>query len=301
VAPSHFAEHLEVLQTYGHPIRLQQLVQAQRERNIPDRAVVITFDDGYADNLHNAKPLLERYDIPATLFLTTGYIGCEREFWWDELERLLLQPGTLPETLHLRINGSLYRWEVGEATSYSEDDYQRYRDWRAWEGEPGSRLALYHALWQLLLPLPHSVRQKALDEMTVWTGAEPVARSTYRPLSSDEVGALNQGSLIEVGAHTVTHSFLSAHSATLQWDDIQQSKTHLEDIVGYPVTSFAYPFGDYTAQTIALTRKAGFACACSTIANIVWRQSDCFQLPRCEVQNWNGEEFARQLRRWFHD
>src|SRR5438874_1513544 len=83
VMPGHFAEHLEVLQKYGHPIRLQQLAQAHRKGNIPDRSLVITFDDGYADNLHNAKPLLERYDIPATVFLTTGLIGCDHEFWWD--------------------------------------------------------------------------------------------------------------------------------------------------------------------------------------------------------------------------
>jgi peptidoglycan/xylan/chitin deacetylase (PgdA/CDA1 family) len=81
--------------------------------------VVITFDDGYADNLHNAKPLLERYDIPATVFVTTGHIGHEREFWGDELDRLLLQPSTLPELLGLSINGSPYQWELGEVAHYT--------------------------------------------------------------------------------------------------------------------------------------------------------------------------------------
>src|SRR5215212_5224770 len=115
VTPEHFAEHLEVLRQYAHPIRLQHLPQALSDGNIPNRSVVVTFDDGYADNLHSAKPLLKRYDIPATFFLTTGYVGKEREFWWHELERLLLQPGTLPGRLRLKIDGNIYRWELGEA------------------------------------------------------------------------------------------------------------------------------------------------------------------------------------------
>ncbi len=67
VTPDHFAEHLEVLRKYTHPMRLQQLAQGLYRRQRAGRPVAITFDDGYADNLQNAKPLLERYDIPATV------------------------------------------------------------------------------------------------------------------------------------------------------------------------------------------------------------------------------------------
>ena len=53
------------------------------------RSVVITFDDGYRDNLLVAKPILEEHGLPATVFVTTGYVGSNRDFWWDELESLL--------------------------------------------------------------------------------------------------------------------------------------------------------------------------------------------------------------------
>ena len=299
VSPRHFAEHLEVLQNLGRPMRLQELTQNLREGSIPHRAVAVTFDDGYANNLHNAKPLLERYDIPATIFLATGYIGSQREFWWDELDRLLLQPGRLPETLRLKVNGGTYRWELGEMAYYSEDNYRRDRNRKAWEGGPGSRYSLYYSLWQLLRPLREEERRITLDEILTWTGVEPVTRPTHRALLAEEVCMLGEGSLIEIGAHTVTHPFLSMHSANFQWDEIQRSKAHLGDLIGQPVMSFAYPHGDYTKGTVALVRKAGFTCACSTIADTVWRLTDEFELPRFEVHNWNGEEFARQLSRAF--
>ncbi|HET9531812.1 MAG TPA: polysaccharide deacetylase family protein, partial [Blastocatellia bacterium] len=88
VTPQHFAEHMEILRRHARPISLRELTGALREGSVPRRSVVVTFDDGYLDNLKNARPLLERYDIPATFFIATGYLGGEREFWWDELERM---------------------------------------------------------------------------------------------------------------------------------------------------------------------------------------------------------------------
>jgi peptidoglycan/xylan/chitin deacetylase (PgdA/CDA1 family) len=266
--------------------------------------VVVTFDDGYADNLHRAKPLLKRYDIPATFFLPTGYVGREREFWWDELDRLLLQPGTLPKTLHLSVNGSTYQWELGEAANYSEDDFQRNRHWRAWEDAPSSRHFLYNSLWELLRTLTKGERQTILDDLLAWAGTEPTVRPTHCSLSLEEVLALAQGELIEVGAHTVTHPALSALPALSQRDEILESKARLEEVLGSPVTSFAYPYGkqrDYTAETVSIIREAGFACACSNFTGVVGRSTDQFQLPRVHVQDWNGEEFAGRLSKWFDD
>jgi peptidoglycan/xylan/chitin deacetylase (PgdA/CDA1 family) len=80
-APQHFADHLEVLRKGNRPMSLHALCTALPDGKMPDRAVVVTFDDGYADNLHNAKALLERRDVPATVFVTTGYLGSPREFW----------------------------------------------------------------------------------------------------------------------------------------------------------------------------------------------------------------------------
>jgi peptidoglycan/xylan/chitin deacetylase (PgdA/CDA1 family) len=298
VTPEHFAEHLEALRKHFFPIPLQQLVQALQNGKIPRRSVVVTFDDGYADNLHNAKLLLERYDIPATVFVTTGYFGYPREFWWDELERVVLQPGMLPETLYLSINGSAHEWKLGAAVHYDEDACWRHRDWRAWEDAPTPRHSLYYSLWQLLRPLPEDERLKTLDELLTWANADPEGRPTHRTLSLEEVSILGQGELVDVGAHTVTHPMLSTLPAALQRDEIQQSKASLERILGHSVTSFAYPYGDFTVETVVKVRETGFACACSTLANVVERDTERFQLPRIPVQDWDGEEFAKHVSMW---
>lgn len=301
VTPQHFAQHLEVLQKYTHPISLQKLAQTHRDGNIPHKSVAITFDDGYADNLHHAKPLLERYGIPATIFISTGYIGKQREFWWDELERLLLQPGKLPEKLTLNISGNIHNWELGAAVDYSTEEYQRDRTCQAWKAKPDSRMSFYYSIWQILRPLPEVERQKVLDEILAWASAEPKPRSTHRSLFPEELYTLAEEELVEIGAHTVTHPFLSAQSIALQRDEIKQGKVDLEAMINRPVTSFSYPFGDRTAETIELARLAGFDYACSTAQDIVWHKSNRFDLPRFAVENWNGEEFAKQLLRWFHE
>ena len=183
VTPDHFAGHLEILREYTRPISLQQLSQGLREGDLPDCSVVVTFDDGYADNLLNAKPLLERYDVPATVFLATGLVEHWREPWWDELEQLLLQPGTLPEELRLSVNGSAYKWELGEIAHYPEDAFELYRSWKTWEDAPSTRHSLYRSLWDLLYAMPDDERRRVLDELLAWAGTEPVRRPTYRFLS----------------------------------------------------------------------------------------------------------------------
>ncbi len=304
VTPEHFGEHLEILRKYGRPLQVQRLAQALGQEKLPRGAIVVTFDDGYADNLSHAEPLLARYDIPATIFVTTGYLGRDREFWWDELERLLLQPGVLPETLRLSVNGITYQWELREAAHYSEDSYRRHRSWTVLEtDEPSQRYTLYRTLHQLLRPLPQAARLKALDDLVAWAGAESKARETHRALLLDEVAHLAHGGLLEVGAHTVTHPILAALPTVAQRAEIQQSKAQLEEMLGKPVTSFAYPFGsrlDYTAETVTLVRNTGFACACSNFPGVVGRRAALHELPRVMIRDCDGDTFAMHLREFFN-
>lgn len=298
VSPDRFDEQLAVLAKTLRPLSMSQLVHALDERRLPRRAVVVTLDDGYADNLHAAKPLLERHGVPATVFVTSGYVGATREFWWDELEALVLQPDVLPPTLRLELDGRAHQLDLGAAARYDEAQRRRDHSRRTWEAPPSSRLGFYRTLWELLRPLPHADRQRALDALRRWAGHDSRARSNRRPLDRDEVAALARDGLVEIGAHSVSHPFLSSLDPAAQREEIRRCKADLEGMVSRRVTSFAYPYGDFAPVTATLVREAGFASACSTVAASIGAGSDAFALPRFGVGDWPGDELARRLSAW---
>ena len=298
VSRRHFAEHLEIIRNYGRTIPIKTLGDALQSRG---RFLVITFDDGYADNLHNAKPLLERYNIPATVFVTSGYVGAKREFWYDDLERILLHTGPLPEMLRLKINGNFRTWQLASTVNCG-DMHRIHCEWNITRKDnPTARHGLYRALCDMLHPLSDVERRKVLDDLAVWAGMDTIQRPSHRTLLPEEVVQLADGGLVEIGSHTVDHPLLATLPLVSQQDEISQSKNHLEKILGQSIVSFAYPFGGrshYTEQTVATVRDAGFKWACSNFAGVVRPGTDRWQLPRFLVRDWDGDEFARKLRAW---
>lgn len=90
-SPANFEAHLQTAARLGEPMSLADAAAAIAECRVPRRGIVFTFDDGYADNLHTVLPLLDRYGIPATMFVTSGNRG--GEFWWDRLARIAAASG----------------------------------------------------------------------------------------------------------------------------------------------------------------------------------------------------------------
>ena len=300
IKPKHFAEQMEVIRRRRCiPMRLQELVGALHLGKVPDRAVVVTFDDGYADNLHHARPILEHYEIPTTVFVTAGHVSNQREFWWDEMDRILLQPGVLPRKLRLNINGNASEWDLGDAASYTEDEHWRDRDWHIErEHDPTSRHRLFRMLYSAIAGLTSVKRQKVMDDLLSWSGATSTGRPTHRTLTTDELVLLQEDALIDIGAHTVTHPSLAALSPEEQQTEIQESKRFLEQVSQRPVTSFAFPHGSTTPETIEILQQGGFVSACCSHADAVWRGTDCYQLPRLGVRDWDKDIFGRWLRWW---
>ena len=286
VRPGLFAQHMDVVARHCRPLSLAALVDALHGGgDIPERAVAVTFDDGYADNAEAALPLLERFGVPATMFVTTGYIDGAREFWWDELERLLFTGERLPESLSALIGGRPMSWTVANGTA-----------------RPGTvdRRGL---LWQLhaaLRPLGHDERCAALDQLRAWSGHVSMVRRTHRPLSAGEVTRLASSSVVELGAHTETHPVLQGLPAETQEREILSSRRRLQALTGREVRFFAYPYGtsaDYDGVSRDTVRRAGFAAACTTTEDVVRPGVDAWQLPRVAAKNRDGDWLRRMLDR----
>ncbi len=298
VSPRHFGEHLEVLSRFTHPMRLLDLVGRIHAGLVPAGATVVTFDDGYAASLASARTLLEHHDIPATAFLTTGQVDQRREFWWDELERILLQPGVLPDSLKLSMGGQTFEWSLEGSSEYSEQEAHHHRGWRMSAEPPTARHNIYRRVWELLRPLGNEDRLSVMDALSEWAGSVRAARPSHAILVAEDVATLAADGLVEVGAHGVTHQLLPSLTLSEQRTEILSSKAAAERIAGRPVLSFSYPYGEYSDETRAIVGSAGFSCACSTKPGLVSNVTDVFALPRLHVDDCDGEEFSARLAAW---
>jgi peptidoglycan/xylan/chitin deacetylase (PgdA/CDA1 family) len=244
-------------------------------------AIVITFDDSYADNLFNALPVLEDVGVPATFFVNTGVIGTSQEFWWDELERIVL--GEWPFSGRFELVDSNFGrvW----ATSTVSKRHRLHRD-----------------IYPLMKKIDPARRHSWLTQLRRWAQAGEEQRESNRAMTVEELRRLGQSPWVTMGAHTVSHPQLSSLPAAEQRKEIEDSKKQLESWLGCEVTVFSYPFGgrrDYTQQTIHICREAGFAKAASVFPGQVHRWTDRYQIPRQPVCNWPAGDFAKLLRRYW--
>ena len=273
MAASLFEEHLVALKASFGVLPLAEVIRARAAGAIPRRSVAITFDDGYVDNLTEAKPLLERHEVPATVFVVSGYVGSGRRFWWDELERVCMAPAALPAGLELTVGGATRTWEVGPARE---------------------RRPLFRGLRDALGPLEEGEREEALAQLRSWANVAPDGAG-LETLSIDQLQALGRGALVDIGAHTVTHPCLRGLPRQRQLEEIRGSIRQLEGFLGQAVTLFSYPFGAHDRTTVAGAREALLACACTTVAGGVRRSTDPYRVPRLYVGDWPADEVVARV------
>lgn len=289
VSLHHFAEHLDLVSRRFHLMSLRSLEAHLSEGRVPDRSVVLTFDDGYADNLYNAMPLLERHGAPATVFTVTGGLDGGLMFWWDELHTMLLLSPRLPAELRLTVGGTDHRWPLGEWAEVGEVGDHTYPD------DQTPRHRALRLLNRLLRTLDARGREAALDALRSQIGT---LFAPHPRMTTEELVRLTRGGLVELGAHTTTHTMLSACEPDEQRREIVTSRRAVENITGRPVGAFAYPFGrraEVGEHAVGLVREAGFGVACSSERAVVDGSTDRWWIPRLTVADWDGDELERQL------
>ena len=303
VSPENFIEQMTILKEQYNPISLLQLYEASRKGKIPPRSVVLTFDDGYVDNFHDLKPILDDIGIPATVFVTAGLVDGDKEFWWHELEQLILSEIELPKEIVLKIQNKEYHWELTSSEQTGKNIKSLSLDWGVEDPSPAkSRQRIYSDLTPLMNRMNKDDREFLLQTLRDCSRFQPKTREKHRVMSSDELMQLIKGDLVDIGAHTLWHSPLPYLTKEEQWLEIKGSKDRLEKIIGRPIRSFAYPFSNkigFNQTTLDLVQSAGFQVACAYAQGQVRFRSNPFQFPRFLVRNWDKEFFEGKLSKWF--
>jgi hypothetical protein len=195
---------------------------------------------------------LRKYNAPATIFLTTGYIGCSWPFH--------------------KACFAVWNTGVGE---FEVDGLGRYC-----LKSSGDRLIAMNKITTGLMKLPEREKNLMVETLLKVLGVDlPDGFGEGLSLSWDEVLEMSQNG-ISFGAHTVTHTNLTRLPIEEARREIVQSKKEIEKRVGAPCTLFAYPNGEFNAEIIELLNESGFKGAVTTIPGMITKRANPFMLNR---------------------
>jgi len=265
LGPGVFEKQMEYLHKHYNLLSLADYCKSvEDDRAIPDNCIVITFDDGYMDNYTNAFPILKKYNIPATIFVSTDPVAKGEPLFFDAIvygiyntgrKYLNLEEYGFPRYL---INNSFLKFKTtGEFNMLSQKMNSKERN--------------------LLI-------RRVLDSLDL--NYENI-RGAHIYLSWKEIMEMRQHG-IEIGAHTKSHLCLPFLAEEEMKSEIFDCKDILEEKLGEPVKSFAYPYGgiqDFNENVKNTIQEAGLKCACTLYEKGTEGGIDLFALGRKVVTN----------------
>lgn len=272
-----FQRELEWLARRFEIVPLAEIERLAASGAAPKRPIcAITFDDGYRNNYRNAFPILRAMKLPATIFVTTGFIDRREPLWPDRLEYAVNKS---------RVDVLVVPWPEGE---------RRYS-----VKTVGEKIVVDQEIRERLKRFPDSERIAILDALVQASGAELgevlEREEDYCPLTWEEVREM-AGAGITIGAHTVNHPILSRLAAGEQAKEIRESAERIRAVVG-TCRHFAYPNGqpgDWNEITEKAAAATGFNAAWTTVARRVrpGGERNLFALPRLALDHgWQNRRF----------
>jgi len=300
VSPANFEQHLQVLKKEFTIIPCSQLISClQTKSDFPKRGVCLTFDDGYRDNYEFAKPLLEKYECPATFFIPNNYIGQKQYIGTDELIPILLSTPQLPTIFSLSINQEVLNFDLGTDSFLTDVQKEKQKVWLGLNAPPNKRCELYLILRERLKALSFRNLRTVLDEIRLWAGITKITQiSESYPMTRQQLKDLANYPLFEIGLHTVTHPFLSFHTKEVQLKEIAENKIWLQNLNNTYRNILAYPYGDFNEDTIAVVSSLKLDAAFTTNAKSINLDSNPYSLGRFQVNNWDGKTLKHNLLDW---
>ncbi len=261
ISRSVFEAQLDYLSRECAPVSLEELrVGLFEGRRLPERAVALTFDDGYRDNYTEALPALRARRLPATVFVTAGHLDSGRRFWWDELAGAAFAAAS-----------GRYAIDLGRGPQEVRLD------------GASSRRQLVDEVCARVKKLPHGEAQAWLSSVSGTLGGAPAEDRSV--LSWREVREMADAG-VEIGSHTLDHPVLSRLEPEEAERQVVASRRLIEERLSRPVRFFAYPNGtreDFTPRVEQAVRRAGYLAALTTIEGRPRPMSDPLKLERIAV------------------
>jgi peptidoglycan/xylan/chitin deacetylase (PgdA/CDA1 family) len=270
-----FEWRINYLRRHYDIVSLAELRRRLKEGAPLDRCVVLTFDDGHRDFIECAYPILEKYGIPATVYLVSEFIDRRIWLWSDAIHWMA----------HEAADGR-YRFDLdGSPIDAAIADAE-------------SRNILWEQLADRALMMTADRRNIALGEFAreFRVRLPQLPTDEYAGATWDELRRLDP-KLLHVGAHSCTHPILSRCTPDEQSWEIEQCRATIEARLDRPVDAFCYPngrYGDFNADTLQLLRRAGFTSAVTSEDGMVAGNSDPLLLPRIGAGE-HPQEFRKHL------
>jgi len=273
VSIEEFAWQLDYFKKHYNPISFEQFSDWYfHGRELPSRSVLITFDDGHANNLRFTLPLLQQKQITAVCFVLTGDMGVCRQTWFED---------------------AYYRLMFSTAKSWT------LRSGECWSLQnKQQRAAACGRFFVLSRTLSEGDQQEELSSLrsqlpVTEPGVDLADRFEF--LCADDVRRLSESG-IEIGSHSVSHPILAALQPEDAKREIGESKATLERVLGRPVRAFAYPFGapglDFTSRDEGLVKDSGYSFAFAGEGGFATRSSNRFRIPRIGIGRMTRAQFA---------
>lgn len=273
VSPANFEQHMRCLKKNYNILRFEE-----DWRDTDRDSVVVTFDDGYLDNYENAVPILNELEIPATVFVSSSCLKGDREFWWDELETILLLDD-IPEVFCLEDSVYGCRWRTKSL---------------------GERINCYRAVRRMMMNLTNYEKRSAwMNQLWEWSGYTRHTRIQNRTITDAICKEMSEMKNISIGSHTVSHPALGSLGWEDQMCEIRESKKYLEELTGKKVETMSYPLGSYNGDTERICIEAGMKKAATTVRGPWNPHMSSYEIPRFCIQNWNFWRFKEELDKTF--
>lgn len=227
-------------------------------------SIVITIDDGYLNNYREAYPILKEFNLPAMIYLSTGFIGTENSTWVDDLMDVIKI--SKKKTISVP---DLFNGEVLDISTRER------------------KMEVFEKIFNNMLNLKHEKKLALMEKFRKLLCVEESLRDAAerRMLNWNEVIEMNQNN-IHFGAHTISHPTLSKMELLEAKREIRESKEEIENRLYCKVWHFAIPNGkegDFNEELKRYCEEIGFKTVVSTEPGVVFVQSDPYFLKRINL------------------